>query len=154
MGLSRLYFGKAHQFSLKKASIASGLLCAFSYVLTVFFPRHLLSLVGCGLPGLAVGLMWPGVYSLSAEKIPRGGTAMFAFLAFTGDIGCWSGPSLVGAVSDQVLSKGHSLITNLLPFAFLDQTALKTGFLYAMIFPILLVAGMMLMHHTDNHRLQ
>ncbi|MBQ4075323.1 MAG: MFS transporter [Clostridia bacterium] len=153
MGLSRLYFGKAHNFSLKKALIASGILCAFSYALTIFSPWPLLSLIGCGLSGLAVGLMWPGVYSLAAEKIPRGGTAMFAFLALAGDIGCCSGPSLVGAVSDQVLTKGHSLITALLPLAPLEQAALKTGFLYAIIFPVLLVTGMIMLHRMDKRKL-
>ena len=67
---------------------------------------------------------------------------MFAYLALGGDIGCCAGPSLVGAVSDAVTSAGHSLLTRLLPGLELSQAGLKTGFLAAIIFPLLMLLGM------------
>ncbi|MBE5786507.1 MAG: MFS transporter [Clostridiales bacterium] len=145
MGLARLYFGKNHHFSLHRALLFSGSLCLFSYTLTVFSPWPLLSLIGCGLCGLSVGLMWPGVYSLAAEKMPYGGTAMFAILALAGDVGCCAGPTLVGAVSDGALFAGHTLLDGILPGILLPQAALKCGFLAAIIFPLLLIIGMYLL---------
>lgn len=150
MGLSRLFFGRFHHFSLPKALIGSGVLCFISYIITIFSPWPLLSLMGCGLSGLSVGLMWPGVYSLAAEKIPRGGTAMFALLALAGDIGCCAGPSLVGAVSDSVLLSGHSFLSSLFPINTISQAALKTGFMYALLFPAVLVIGMLMLRRSKS----
>lgn len=46
----------------------------------------IIGLVGCALCGLAVGIMWPGSNSISSQNCPKGGTAMFAFLALAGDL--------------------------------------------------------------------
>ena len=83
----------------------------------------MLSLLGCGICGLSVGIMWPGTLSLAAEKCPAGGTALFGMLAMMGDVGCSAGPSVVGLVSG----------------AFHDE--LKAGLLAAMAFPLILVLG-------------
>ena len=58
----------------------SGGLCVLGYLVAVFSPEPLLALLGCGLCGLSVGLMWPGIFSLSSRHFPHGGTAMFALL--------------------------------------------------------------------------
>lgn len=152
MGITRLFFGTVHDFPLKKALFFSGTLCVFSYAITIFSPIPLLSLIGCGMTGLAVGLMWPGVLSLAAVKLPRGGTAMFAFLAMAGDIGCCLGPTLVGAVSDRVLTSNGSPISDVIASSSLQETALKTGFLFATLFPLLLVIGLLLLYRKKKAR--
>lgn len=122
MGVSRTFYGvKGEKIPLKKFITFSSFLCAFSYLLAVFAPVPLVSLVGCSLCGLSVGIMWPGVFSLAAAYCSQGGTAMFAFLALAGDIGCSGGPSVVGAVSG----------------AFGDN--LKAGLFVAIIFPVILM---------------
>ena len=141
MGLARFGFSRV-RLPLAKTIQFSAILCAVSYAVTIFSPWPLLSLLGCAVCGFSVGVMWPGVYSLAVKKIPAGGTAMFAFLALAGDIGCCSGPSLAGAVSDSVMSGGPSLLFSLMPGIPLSQAALKTGFLAAMIFPVLLILGL------------
>lgn len=70
--------------------------------------------------------MWPGTFSLAAEKCPKGGTAMFAYFALAGDLGCSSGPTLVGMISDAFDGR------------------LTAGLLAAIIFPLLLLAGLRL----------
>ena len=122
MGTSRLYYGKYGQsIDLKKFISFSALLCVCSYLLIVFAPHPFLSLAGCGLCGLSVGIMWPGVFSLASAAIPMGGTAMFALLALAGDVGCSLGPTVVGEVS--ALLGGD----------------LHTGILIAVIFPLAMV---------------
>lgn len=102
MGISRTFYGKyGDKIDLKLFITGSSALCVTSYLLAVFSPNPLLSLAGCGLCGLSVGIMWPGVFSLAASHCPQGGTAMFAFLALAGDIGCGSGPAVVGSIADQ-----------------------------------------------------
>ena len=64
-----------------------GALCVACYLVTVFSPWPIFSLLGCALTGLSVSLMWPGVFSLSSRTFPRGGTAMFGMLAIFGDLG-------------------------------------------------------------------
>ena len=142
MGLSRIMFSKSRSLTIRQAILLSSVLCVACYLMIVFSPWPLLSLVGCGLCGFSVGVMWPGLYSTASSVLPAGGTAMFAYLALGGDIGCCAGPSLVGAVSDAVTSAGHSLLTRLLPGLELSQAGLKTGFLAAIIFPLLMLLGM------------
>ena len=89
------------------------------FLLTVFSQVPVLSLVGCGIVGLCVGVYWPGTLSLATRALPQGGTSMFAVLALAGDIGCASGPGLIGFVSSRI-SGGF---------------ALNGGILSAVIFP-------------------
>lgn len=122
MGTSRAVYGKyGEKVNLKKTMIASGILCIGSYFLISFSPFPALGLLGCGLCGLSVGIMWPGAFSMASASLRGGGTAMFAFLALAGDLGCSGGPSFVGIVS------GY----------FGDN--LKIGILGAVLFPVILV---------------
>ena len=69
--------------------------------------------------------MWPGTFSKASATLPRGGTAMFALLALGGDLGCSGGPTLVGLVSGMLSDN------------------LKMGILAGVIFPVLLLIGVM-----------
>ncbi len=134
MGISRVMFSRGG-LSIHRALFLSGLLCILSYLTIVFSPWPLVSLIACAVCGFSVGVMWPGVFSLSSVKLPSGGTAMFALLALAGDIGCCAGPSLVGAVSDGLLSNASGLM---LDQANPEQGALRVGFFAAMAFPLIL----------------
>ena len=129
MGISRAFYGvKGEKIPLQKYIVLCSLVCVSSYLLTVFAPHPVLSLVGCGICGFSVGIMWPGTFSLAAEICPQGGTTMFALLAFSGDIGCASGPSVVGTLSEML---GGDL---------------KLGLLLAAIFPVVLILGVFLLN--------
>ncbi|MBS5874169.1 MAG: MFS transporter [Clostridiales bacterium] len=126
MGVTRVFYAKfSERINLTAFMIGSGILCIVSYLLTSLSVYPLLSLVGCGLCGLSVGILWPGAFSLACTACPKGGTAMFALLALAGDLGCSAGPSLVGFVSDAA------------------QGNLKAGLLAAIGFPILLLLGLL-----------
>ncbi len=133
MGTSRVIYAKAApKIDSVKAIIGCGILCVFSYLLAVFAPFPLLSLSGCALCGLSVGIFWPGFFSQAAVKLPRGGTVMFALLAFAGDIGCSGGPTLVGQIAG----------------SFSDN--LKTGLLAAVVFPLILILCSILLRRKKN----
>ena len=124
MGASRAFYGNyGEKINLDRFMTVSSVLCILSYLCLVFMPVPVLSLAGCALCGLAVGIMWPGTFSRASKALPAGGTALFALLALGGDIGCSGGPSLVGMVSG--MCKGN----------------LKIGILAALIFPVLLLTG-------------
>lgn len=124
MGFSRLFYGiLGDRIPLKGFLVGSSLVCIGAYLLAVFSPLPALSLAGCGICGLSVGIMWPGVFSLAAKHCPKGGTAMFALLALAGDGGCSSGPGLVSTVAE------------------IAGGTLKAGLLAAVVFPLLLIAG-------------
>lgn len=110
----------------------SGVLCIASYLLAVFAPLPLLSLAGCALCGLAVGILWPGTFSLAAHHCPQGGTAMFAFFALAGDIGCTAGPAVVGTVAAAASGK------------------LQFGLLAAIVFPLILLVGLRALRGIKN----
>ena len=124
MGVSRAFYGNyGEKINLDRFMAVSSVLCILSYLCLVFMPVPVLSLAGCALCGLSVGIMWPGTFSRASKALPAGGTALFALLALGGDIGCSGGPTLVGMVSG--MCKGN----------------LKAGILAALIFPVLLLTG-------------
>lgn len=110
MGSARVIYAKfSEKISLRLFMGASGALCILSYLLASLSGNAVISLVGCALCGFAVGVMWPGTFSLAAKDVPGAGTAMFAMLALFGDLGCSSGPSVVGFLTNRLggdLSKG------------------------------------------------
>ena len=121
MGMSRLIYGKlGHRLDMNRFMMVSTALCIVSYRWIVFVPNPVVGLVGCAVSGFAVGIMWPGTYSMAFARLPRGGSAMFALLALAGDIGCTSGPTLAGFVSG---ASGDDL---------------RAGILAAMIFPVMM----------------
>ena len=125
MGTSRVLYSKiGERLHLRLAMVFCGGLCLGSYLLISLSPLPLLSLIGCGICGFSVGLLWPGTFSLAAVGLPKGGTAMFALLALAGDFGCSMGPTLVGRVSA------------------LAGDNLKTGILVAVVLPVMLLAAL------------
>lgn len=137
MGISRFFYGiNSEKLKLSKFILYSGILCVISYIITVSSSYAVLSLLGCALCGLSVGIMWPGTFSLACKNFPHGGTAMFALLAFSGDIGCSLGPGLVGFLSDAYKSHPAGLI---IFSGDITQQGLKFGLMFATIFPVLLI---------------
>lgn len=121
MGSARALYGKyGEKINLNKFMIMSSTLCIASYLLISLSASPVLSLIGCGICGISVGIMWPGTFSTAAASLRKGGTAMFALLALGGDLGCSGGPSLVGAITD--VANGN----------------MKTGILAAILFPVVL----------------
>ena len=122
MGISRWIYGKyGDRIPIDKFMIASTVLCVGAYLLICLSPWPLLSLVGCGLCGFSVGIMWPGTFSKAAVAMPTGGTAMFALFALAGDLGCGGGPAVVGMVSQAFDGR------------------LQTGILVSILFPVVLL---------------
>lgn len=133
MGMSRLFYGKyGDRIHLERFMIYSSFLCILSYLGISLFPIPLLNLIACAVCGLSVGIMWPGTFSKASSALPKGGTAMFALLALGGDIGCSGGPTLVGMISGAL---GDNL---------------KMGILAGIIFPVLLLMGIILCRKTKK----
>lgn len=127
MGTSRAVYGKfGEKINLDRFMIYSSIVCVFSYLIISLSQIPALGLIGCGICGMSVGIMWPGTFSIASKAIRGGGTAMFAFLALGGDLGCSLGPTFVGIVSGVY---GDNL---------------KAGILAAIVFPILLITGIFL----------
>ena len=101
MGIARAFYGKVgDRINLDGFMKWSLALCIVSYLTISLSPIPVLSLLGCGLCGLSVGILWPGTFSKASSTLRRGGTAMFALLALGGDLGCSGGPTLVGFVAN------------------------------------------------------
>lgn len=128
MGLSRVFYGKfSEKLDLTKVMLGCGALCVVCYLMASLSPISIVGLAGCALCGLSVGIMWPGTISISSQKCPKGGTAMFAFLALAGDFGAMVSPTMVGGIADAV---GGNL---------------KTGLIFAAAFPIVMIIGLIIL---------
>ncbi len=132
MGSSRLIYGKyGEKMNLDRFMKYSCILCMISYLGISLIPVPFIELICCAICGFSVGIMWPGTFSKASASIRRGGTVMFAMLALAGDLGCSSGPTLVGFVSSAF---GNTL---------------QAGILAAIIFPALLLSGIILSRRSD-----
>lgn len=128
MGTSRLIYGKyGDRLNLNRFMTLSCFLCIAAYGCISLIPNAAVGLAGCAVCGFSVGILWPGTFSKASAAVRGGGTAMFALLALAGDLGCSGGPTLAGAVSSQC---GDNL---------------RMGILAAVVFPVLLLAGMLLL---------
>ena len=134
MGIARIVVSRRAEHHLERSLALCGIGCVIGYGVIILAPWPLLSLIGFAISGLSVGLMWPGVLSLCSRRYPGGGTAMFALLALSGDIGCTAGPMTVAAVSDARQAAGAPLLG-----------AMQSGFVLALVFPVLLLVCLMLL---------
>lgn len=133
MGISRMLYGKfSEKLDLIKVMLSCGILCTVCYLLASLSTLPILGLIGCALCGSAVGIMWPGSISISSQNCPRGGTAMFAFLALAGDLGAMISPAMVGSLAERA---GGNL---------------KIGLFVATVFPIVLVFGLLLLKKKSH----
>lgn len=145
MGIGRTVFGKfGDRLPLKACMFGSSILCVTTYLVTVFTPYAFLSLFACSLCGLSVSLMWPGTFSLSSARFPRGGTMMFGILAICGDLGCSFGPWLAGRLSDRVRTTGQTLSVWINRGLDAEQLGLRSGLLIAIVFPILIAVSLII----------
>ena len=100
MGFSRVLFAKkGDKWDLNRYMIICGILCLAGYLMASLSTSAIVGFAGCALCGFSVGIMWPGTFSLASKQIRYGGTAMFALLAFAGDLGCSFGPYVTGKVA-------------------------------------------------------
>ena len=132
MGSARAFYGKyGDKIDLDRFMLGSCLLCVVSYLCISLIPNAVVGLLGCGLCGLSVGIMWPGTFSKASASLTRGGTAMFALLALAGDVGCSGGPTVVGMISGAL---GDNL---------------KLGILAGIVFPVLLFTGILMCRRSQ-----
>lgn len=133
MGISRVLYGKmSEKLDLIKTMSMCGLLSVICYLTASLSSLPIIGLAGCAFCGISVGIMWPGSISISSQKCPRGGTAMFAFLALAGDLGATISPTMVGSVSN--MTGGN----------------LKIGLLVATVFPLLLIFVLLVLDRKFN----
>lgn len=122
MGITRVFYGsRGGRIKLTRFMMISAVLCIISYLITALSPLPIVSLIGCALCGLSIGIMWPGTYSLAAESITSGGVGMFAMLAIAGDLGCLVGPTAAGWIAE------------------LFGNNMKISFLLCTVFPITII---------------
>lgn len=70
---------------------------------------------------------------MASRTLPTGGTAMFAFLALAGDLGCASGPTVVGLV------------------AAANRENLSIGIMTALVFPLLMLVGLSFLRRRRSY---
>ena len=136
MGTARLVYGKyGDRMNLDRFMKYSCILCIASYLCISLAPVPVLGLAGCAVCGLSVGILWPATFSKASASMKGGGTALFALLALAGDLGCSAGPTLAGFISGEF------------------HNSLKAGILGAIIFPVLMLCGVIFLHKKDEVRL-
>lgn len=132
MGTARALYGKySDHLPLQGVMAGCSILCVICYLVAALSGQALVALAACALCGFSVGIFWPGTFSIAAKKLPGGGTAMFALMALAGDMGCSSGPTVVGLVAGA-------------------GVGLKIGLMAAIVFPVVLLLGLWLLNRKKR----
>ena len=132
MAISRLGYGLLKRKGVSwlppqsRLMLMGSALALVCYVIMALAVNPVLALVACALCGLGVGLLWPGVLSLSVDAFPMAGTWMFAIMAAAGSSGASGGPSLFGVIA--------------------DHAGLRVGYAVTAVFPLGAVVCLMLYH--------
>ena len=135
MGTGRIIFSAiSKKVKIEDYLIVSAVGCIASYMLACLIQSPAISLAGCALCGLAVSAMWPATISFTTKVIPNATMAMFAFLAVAGDIGCTSGPTIIGWITD----------------AFGGD--LKKGLIFSIIFPVIIIFSLLFLRRKNNKK--
>lgn len=131
MFLSRMLHGLSKdKVKLYTLLVICGIGLIACYLITAISPIAVISLVAISLCGLFGGITWPGVYSIGGNLFKTGGTVMFSMLALGGDVGCSLGPMLVGFVASGL--------------------NMNAGILFATIFPLIFLIGILLLRKNKN----
>ena len=89
------------------------------------------SILACCLAGAATAFMWPGSLSITAAKIPIGGTLLFALMALGGDIGIGACSWSTGIFTDFFTAR--SALTGLAA----EQYGLRMAMLVCVAYPVM-----------------
>ena len=114
--------------------LGSGCLCFMCYIAASLSDSPVIGLAGCIVCGFSVGIMWPGAISICSERIPTGGTAMFALLAMAGDLGGAFGPGLIGSMAQKA------------------NDNLRRGMLVGSVFPLILIISLIVLKWNERDK--
>ncbi len=131
MGIGRVLYAKfSDRIPYLKIMTICSAFTAVCYFVVGFTGNPVISLTACALCGITVSMFWPGTLSFAVKTFPMGGTLMFSVLALSGDLGCSSGPWLLGIIA--------------------DKTGLNSGFTVCAVFPLVIVLVAFLFSKEKN----
>ena len=142
MAIGRTFYGKfGTRLPIIKALTACAFIGVAAYAGIALIPSPGLVMICFALVGIASSLMWPGTLAAAADRMPHGGTPMFAFLALAGDVGCSVGPWASGVVNDITAKTGVPFMSAL---GFTgEQAALRCAILALGVFPFIMLVTLL-----------
>lgn len=130
MAISRIWYGfKGQNIRIEKFMLICAAGSALSYMLVVFATVPALSLVGCGLLGLCVGILAPGTFTIACKKFPKGGVYVFGTISSFMYIGTAISTKLIGTITTGVESSRPVALAELIPATSAFDLGIRTSFL-------------------------
>lgn len=137
LGLGRSLYAKYGK-NIEKFLFLGSLGAFICYLTATLSPMSapVVGLIGCGLTGFCVSMLWPGSLIAAEHKIPSGGVIMYAMMAAGGDLGASVGPQLVGVVTDTAMA--IPALTSMADRLGMspDQLGMRIGILIGSVFPL------------------
>lgn len=151
LGFGRALHGKYHdKMNIHNVLISGASLSALCYIVAAVSPFNSISLVACVFCGFGASLLWPGTLVIASDNFPKAGAWMFAILAAAGDIGAAIGPWLTGVIVDSSVSFAFTQNLSILLNLSTEQACIRTGILFASIFPALTVVVHLIWKSKSN----
>ncbi len=123
MGIGRTVHGLyGEKLNFRLHMCINCVLCALCYATAVLSKNAYVALAGCSICGYAISIMWPGVVSLSADKVGGGSGSAYSMIAIFGDIGCSFATFITGVIASMSIWGSNGL---------------KAGLFVNIVFPII-----------------
>jgi Major Facilitator Superfamily. len=131
MGISRLFYGlKGANINLERAMVYCGFFCFVGYMIVVFSPIPLISLIACGLVGISTGIICPGCVCILSKSFPRGGIPMFGIMIFVQYLGNTLTNSMIGRVTEYVQNTVPSICLKMFPVTDPYELGMRTALFF------------------------
>ena len=144
LGLGRTLYAKFGK-NIYKILLLSSIGAFGCYVVASLVDVPLIGLFACGFTGFCTAMLWPGTLIMAADVCPTGDVTMYALMAAGGDFGASVAPQFVGVITDGMLKNpaAEKLAARL--GVGTEQLAMKSGFVFASLFPLLAIVCFSLM---------
>lgn len=135
LGLGRTLYAKFGR-NVERVLFLGSVGAALCYLVAALTNAPILGLSACAFTGFCTSMLWPGNLVVAADRFPKGGVFLYAFMAAAGDMGASVGPQLVGVVTDITIASGNAASLADTIGITVEQLGLKAGMLAGMLFPL------------------
>lgn len=130
MAISRIWYGfKGQNIKIEKAMFICAAGSALSYMFVVLATVPILSLLGCGILGLCVGILAPGTFTIASNRFPKGGVYVFGTISSFMYIGTALSTKLIGTVITSVENSQAAVLAGIIPATSGFDLGIRTSFL-------------------------
>lgn len=127
--ISRSFFGfKGDKIPVEKIMLVCSVICFIAHMMVAFISNPIVCLLGVGLNGLGIGIMFPGLFAVAARAFPNAGVKLFGTLSFSTYIGISLSGWMVGKITTFAETTQIPVLSSIIPATDAVEMGMRTSF--------------------------